>query len=212
MKPLIKEIFLDMDDVLNTFTPFAMNWFDCDVGVMEYEKYDPEWGYDIVRAVNEMHAGENAWTDYDPLTFWSAVPRRLWAAVTPSDFCKELVSACNNLVGPENVCILTCPTLDPDCLAGKLEWIQEYMPENLHRNYCIAPRKRFCSSEHSLLIDDLPRNIVNFQTTYRGGIGLLVPRPWNDLRLVEPVGDYVIERLMNDYDFPIPTMVNGVRI
>lgn len=205
MKPFIREIFIDMDDVLNTFTPFTMAWFDCMIGVTDYDAYDPAWGYDIVEAINVMREEEDEnFIPYDIKSFWRSVPRDGWATVTKTDFCDGLIKACCDLVGERNVCILTAPTLDPDCAAGKMEWIYENLPKELWRNYCISPRKRFCSGEASILIDDKPDNIMGFEKSYRGGHGILVPRPWNDLRSVKPVGDYIMERLLNDFQYPLP--------
>lgn len=205
MKPFIREIFIDMDDVLNTFTPYAMNWFDCDIGPGDYCSYKPEWGYDIVRAVNEMRTEEDPdFIQYETGSFWSEVPRQVWSDCTKTDFCDGLIKACCDLVGIDNVCILTAPTLDPECAAGKMEWIYKKLGPALHRNYCISPRKRFCSGDASILIDDKPDNIRGFERSYRGGHGILCPRPWNDVRAVDPVGDYILERLMNDFEYPLP--------
>ena len=73
MKPLIKEIFIDLDDVLNTFTMYALSEMGCAVSPTSYDEYDSDWGYDIVKACNELYdPGAIKWTT---TSFWAAVPR-----------------------------------------------------------------------------------------------------------------------------------------
>ena len=88
-----------------------------------------------------------------------------------------LLGWCESLVGQENVCLLTSPTIDPDCLAGKLEWIHEFTPKWLHRQYLVGPCKQFCAHPEALLIDDSDKNVNKFRDW--GGQAVLVPRPWN---------------------------------
>jgi 5'(3')-deoxyribonucleotidase len=77
------------------------------------------------------------------------------------------------------ICILTGPTKDPECLAGKYEWITTVLPPYLHRQYLIGPRKQFCAHPEALLIDDSDDNVKAFRGA--GGHAILVPRPWNSL-------------------------------
>ena len=74
---------------------------------------------------------------------------------------------------------MTSPTIDPDCLAGKLEWIHEFTPRWMHRQYLVGPRKQFCAHREALLIDDADKNVNTFREW--GGQALLVPRPWNSM-------------------------------
>ncbi len=201
MKPLIKEIFIDLDDVLNTFTMYTLSELGCDVSPTDYDEYDSDWGYDIVKAMNALLCDpEPPWTTDD---FWADIGRRIWKSVPKTYFCDELIETCANLVGKGNVCILTTPVDDPDCVAGKLEWIQKFLPTWIHRQYALCPRKEFCAHPNALLIDDKESNIRAFAGGHRGGHGIICPRPWNCHRDKRPAGGYILDRLCEDFSYPV---------
>ena len=177
----IKTIFLDLDDVLNRFTMYALQHVGCAVDAYDDSIYEPEWGWDIVKAANALPAiAGPVWQGtFTAEKFWSYIGREVWANAPASDECYLLLGMCENLVGYEDICILSSPTLDPECLAGKLEWIHRYMPKYLHRQYLIGPKKWMCARPDALLIDDSYDNVFSFRNA--GGQALLVPRPWNIL-------------------------------
>ena len=176
----ITKIFIDLDDVLNNFTLHALRHVGCPVEPWEFEKYDPEWGWDIVTAANELHP----FRSFTPERFWSEITRDVWSTAPVGRQANTILEMCVDLVGRENICVLTSPTLDPECAAGKTEWIQSRLPRWLHRQYFIGPPKQFCASPGAVLIDDSDQNIKNF--TANGGLGILVPRPWNTFRSADP--------------------------
>jgi 5'(3')-deoxyribonucleotidase len=161
-------IFLDLDDVLNVMTMPTLRSMGCDI-----VDYDPAWGWDIVKAANATHP---KWS-FTTSQFWNSLRREHWAMLPKSKMCDWLIDRCVSLVGKTNVHILTSPTLDPDCLAGKLEWIQTELPGWLHRQYVITPRKHLCAAPGVLLIDDHYENVLDFRRA--GGKAIVVPRPWN---------------------------------
>ena len=179
----IKRILLDLDDVCNTFTISALMHVGCSIPSVY-----PDVGYDIIAACNLLHPTKT-WTARE---FWEAIPRCLWAETPLSKEYFFILSSAAKLVGTENIFIATSPTKDPDCLAGKLEWIHDNMPSYLHRQYIITPRKWLCANEYTLLIDDSDENVKQFKQA--GGQAVLVPRPWNALRNVNTI-DYLKERL-----------------
>ena len=164
----INRIFLDLDDVLNDLTMSTLRTLGCNI-----KEYDPAWGWDIVKAANSCHPLRN----FTPRSFWESISRRHWATRPKSQLCDWLVRRCENLVGRDSVYVLTSPTKDPDCLAGKLEWIHANLPEWMHRQYMVGPHKHLCASPDSLLIDDRDKNVEEFASS--GGWSILVPRPWN---------------------------------
>ena len=168
-------ILLDLDDVCNRFTMYALKHVGCPVDELAYCDFNPAWGWDIVRAANALHPNHQ----FTPDEFWNSLDRDVWASVPESAEFKALLCRCEELVGSENVCILSSPTHDPDCLAGKLEWIHDHFPKRMHRQFLIGPRKHFCARPDALLIDDSDRNVEAFRA--HGGQALLVPRPWNSL-------------------------------
>jgi len=185
---MLRRIYLDLDDVCNTLAPFVLNAMGCPIGPSDYAAYPREHGFNISDVANHL-LGE---LRYTPVTFWASIPRSVWAKVPESDFFPWLLEKCAKAVGRENVCIATSPTKDPDCLAGKLEWIHGHFPEWMHRQFAITPRKHLFARPDSLLIDDYGENAERFEA--HGGRAILVPRPWNVAWDQEPCG-YIEEKL-----------------
>lgn len=175
---MIRHVFLDIDDTLNSLTLHILGAVHgVDIGTYDYDRFPIEVGYDIIAAYEKLKP-----FDYQTHTiqsFWNAVPREAWAKTPRSPEFDFLLKHSVELVGRENVCLLTSPTKDPECLAGKLEWIHDTMPAWMHRQYLIGPRKHFCARPDSLLIDDSDENVNKFREA--GGNAILVPRPWNSL-------------------------------
>lgn len=173
---MIRRILLDIDDVCNQCTKYALQWVGCPMDYDNFlEKYPPEYGYNIVDVAN----ASLGYKRFDVPSFWNMIPRTFWSTCPVSDEYGWLFDECVRLVGQDNVCFLTGPTKDPDCLAGKLEWISRNSPEFMHRQYLIGPRKRFCAHPEALLIDDNDANVDSFRA--HGGKAITVPRPWNRL-------------------------------
>ena len=177
------KIFLDLDDVLNSFTMYALSSVGCPVSAHELEKFDPSWGFDIIKAANFLHPEG----DFTLESFWKKVKREVWATAPISELFENLIEHCMWMVHKSNICILSSPTNDPECLAGKMEWIYTYCPEWLHKQFLFGPPKHMCASEFSLLIDDSEANYTTFRL--RGGHAILVPRPWNSLHEIYTNGD-----------------------
>jgi len=185
---MIRRIFLDLDDVCNTLAPFVLHSVGGNIGPSDYARYPRAHGFNISDAANAMLGGPR----YTTATLWASIPRSVWVKVPESDFFPWLLDACAQAVGRENVCIATSPTKDPDCLAGKLEWIHDHFPEWMHRQYAITPRKHLFARPDSLLIDDYGENIERFEAN--GGHAITVPRPWNELWALDP-RSYLEEKL-----------------
>ncbi len=178
---MITEILLDIDDVCNQCTKSALQWLNVPMDYDNFEATYPRvFGYDIVSVANHL-TGYNRFT---VPSFWSMIPRVFWASCPVSEEFHWLLAQCEKLVGRENIIFLTSPTKDPDCLAGKLEWIIKTAPSWMHRQYSICTRKRIAANSESLLIDDSDTNVNVFRAT-RNGNAILVPRPWNTLHAVD---------------------------
>ena len=170
---------LDLDDTLNRLTMPVLASLGLDVDPMGFQDYPLEAGYDIVKAANILANPHNdpsiePWTVQ---TLWDSVPRSLWATVPKSDECDFILSVCEQMVGQDNILIATSPTKDPDCLAGKLEWIHTNLPKWLWRQFSITPRKHWLAKPGIMLFDDCPDNVQLFRA--EGGEAVLVSRPWN---------------------------------
>jgi 5'(3')-deoxyribonucleotidase len=164
----LEVIYIDIDGVLN------MMPFDALSKVVGYTvtKYPISGNYDIVKNCNTLLTNKISGND-----FWKQLDRKFWATMPQTLECNWLPDLCAQCVGRNNVFLLTSPVIDPDCLAGKLEWIYANMPRWLHRQFLIGPHKWLCAKSSALLIDDYDKNIGEFQAY--GGQTILVPRPWN---------------------------------
>ena len=72
--------------------------------------------------------------------------------------------------------ILTCPSLDPGCLDGKVRWLHRHLGRSF-RDFLIGPSKHLLARPEFVLIDDSDRNIARFREHH--GHGILFPQIWN---------------------------------
>lgn len=171
---MITEVFLDLDDTLNRFSATAMKYVGCPIDIDRYIG-EPQFrgDYDLVKRVNSYRPGR----EFTIQEFWNAIPRDFWATTPLAAEAHAIIEACERLVGKENVIILTAPTKDPECLAGKLEWIHANLPAHYHRQYIITPRKQYNAAPGRLMVDDSDTNLDAWAA--RGGSYIRVPQPWN---------------------------------
>ena len=177
---MIRRIYLDLDDVCNTLSMYFLRLAGCNVSATDYGDLPTKGSADLAFAANELLGltGEDAYTRE---SFWDRFTREDWANVPETPEFPWLLEQCERLVGRENILIATSPTKDPECAAGKVDWIQEHFPSWMHRQYAITPRKWFFGHDRdSLLVDDNAENARLF--VLNGGQALLVPRPWNEHR------------------------------
>ena len=176
------KIFLDLDDVCNKFTMHALKAVGCPVEAGDLDKFNPEWGFNIIKAANALHPTCDSHWKFTLESFWAQIDREVWVTAPESDEFKWLLERCESLVGRENVCILTTPVVDPSSLSGKLTWIHDHFPDWMHRQYLMGLQKYLLADKLSLLIDDSEKNVVEFRR--HRGQAILVPRPWNPLHNV----------------------------
>jgi len=152
--------FLDVDGVLADFSLGVSKLF-------EMPGFVPSrWNF-----FDEMNLSED--------DFWAkvdAVGDDFWADLEPTPEFPDIISLVEEAFGVERVCLLTSPNANPRCLAGKLKWIKQHLPQ-YSRQYLMAPAKPFVGDARSLLIDDSDANVEKFLA--RGGKTILVPRKWN---------------------------------
>lgn len=173
----INRIFLDMDGVLNVGAPWFLRAAGVSIEPDDIDRYPPDCGPEIVDAANRLLIAEGK----PPLTrtqFWKCTESvEFWRNFPVSNECRDIVDRSVRMVGDDEVYLLTSTTRSPECLAGKLTWIQNNLPTFLHRQYLIGPPKHLCARPDALLIDDFDKNVNAFRKA--GGQALLVPRPWN---------------------------------
>lgn len=190
---MIKRIFLDLDDVLNRCTMYALKCSGCDVDVNGYDGYKPEWGWSMMNAVNALHKTRRFTED----TFWKGFTREFWATIPKSAECDHIIWICSNLVGNDNLFILTRPILHADCYAGKFEWVEKNLPDFMHDKLVPCAYKDICSKSETLLIDDSPKNVQGFIAA--GGDAIMMPRPFNDLHDIEDSRGHVLSQLQSRF-------------
>ena len=183
----VTKIYLDLDDVLNSFSLFVLGRMGCPVGPFDYHLF-PDVGYDIHGALRRLNPDVKMTVD----EFWRNVRFNDWAMAPVSNEASAIIEKSVEKVGRNNVFILTKPTRCPESCSGKLEWIQTHMPRWLQRQFVITPKKGCCARPDSLLIDDNYENLEEFWEA--GGRGLLMPRPWNYMRGADSL-NYVLECL-----------------
>lgn len=176
---MIDSVLIDMDGVANTFHKHVFAFFN--LPYSDDLSYPTECGWDIVSAANKL-AGYERFTSS---TFWNSITREVWATIPISPEFDFICSWAEIQVGRDNVHFLTSPTLSPECVAGKLEWIQQFAPEWMRRQFLIGPSKHLCAKSTTLLIDDSDKNVIKFEGC--GGQSILVPRPWNSLHGRDPI-------------------------
>jgi 5'(3')-deoxyribonucleotidase len=109
--------------------------------------------------------------------FWAPTrTAEFWSTLHWTDDGKDILSVVERLVGEKNIAILTSPTLDPYCVAGKIQWVIDNMPSYRPRTF-VGSRKEMLAHPGVVLIDDTDYKLDRF--TKAGGHGILVPRPWN---------------------------------
>jgi len=188
----MKRIYLDIDDTLNTLSLDLLRFDGLDFNSYE-EVGEWPWGYDIIGAIAELKGEPRM----ELVEYWQRLPRELWAESTLAPDFDAILGFCDDKVGLDNVIVATSPTKCPESLAGKLEWMMEHLPKELHRQYSITPRKWSLGHDTGgVLIDDVQDNCVNFVTPVDGeprGKAILVPRPWNFQRTM-PIMECIQEQ------------------
>jgi len=171
-------IFLDIDGVCSDWDSAAYSLFDIDI---KDEKIREE--IKKGKRLEEFLEDENEmWKEIDKAgeKWWANLELLPWANKL-YDFCKSKT---------ENVCFLTSPSNHPNCVAGKVKWINKHFST---RDFIITPRKEFCARKNTLLIDDSQSKIDKFKEF--GGKAF----KWPHLFSIKD-GDITVEDLMNSID------------
>ena len=161
MRNKIDAILLDMDGVIvNLLHGLLRAHGRLDL----YERW-PIGVYNIP-GVLQM-SGSDFW---DPIAalgseFWRTLPALPWMM----ELWSRLTSVAREVGAELHIC--TSPTLDPGCLKGKLEWLQEAFGQRSFRNFVMTPQKHLLATDRTILIDDSQDNVINFCRA--GGFALL---------------------------------------
>lgn len=176
----VREIYLDLDDTLNTFTSTVGVLYGVASSDHDLSWCRAKYGYDLIAQVSSAYHAMGRRTMsgmFDSEQFWHNIPAPIWERCPKAKHCDDLITACLDAVGPDNVFIATSPSLNPNSASGKVHWINTYVHPRLHRSYHITPRKEKLAAPGRLLIDDCQEHLDNWEA--RGGTTFRVPKPWN---------------------------------
>ena len=183
-QPIIRTIFLDVDEVLANWVGAMLTLLGRDPVEVHahWDTLSPR-PWDVLAVLGE--SGNAMWRAID------AAGADFWHDVEPFPWCHALFAACRS-VAPTY--LLTSPSLHPSSLAGKLAWMQRQFGRDF-RDYLVGPAKHSCAHPGALLIDDSPHNCEKFIA--HGGHAVVFPGVGNDLHHVAPVERvaYVTEQL-----------------
>lgn len=114
--------------------------------------------------------------------FWKPLDHGFWAELKWMEDGVKIISLIEHKFGDENITLLTSPSECPGAASGKMEWVQQRLPD-YSRRVMIGAQKHLCANANSILIDDCAENCHKFRIA--GGHAILVPRPWNCLHRMQ---------------------------
>lgn len=164
------KFFIDMDGVLADFVESAVEL----VTGLQREIVMRGWP----KGVHDMHVALKMGKD----DFWHKIGEggvHFWHRLRPYVWSMPMYKMLSEL---GSCIILSSPTRDPACAAGKMGWIQAHFAASASqtfREYVLAPakQKQLLVGKHRILIDDNERNVRQWEAA--GGRAVLVPQPWN---------------------------------
>lgn len=150
--------FIDLDGVLVDFVQGAFDYHDINIPW-------PEIQWDFLK-----QAG------IEPDAFWTPLDQPFWASLKPTSELFVIIPAAERKFGVENVFLCSSPCETAGCITGKAMWVEKHLP-SYSRRLILTNRKEVFSGPGRVLIDDRDENVEGWEKA--GGIGVLVPRPWN---------------------------------
>ena len=150
------KIYQDMDGCLTNFGK-AIKELGLSFDVLDNE---PNKAWPII-----TKAGENFWSQME----WQKDGKELW-----------------NYVKKYNPVILSAPSSANSSKTGKRLWVKNELGQNVETILCKAAEKQQYTNDHSILIDDMQKNID--QWISRGGIGILHTNTKSTIKKLKDLG------------------------
>lgn len=164
---MIQKIFLDMDGVMADFVQGMCN---------RHHRLHP-WLHNPDLQEQDL---QRVWGGMSQEVFWSVTDFEFWSTLPKAPFADEIVQASIDLVGVENVAILSAPTYHcPGCVPGKFAWLDRLYPQ-ISWHAVFTKAKEFIARPGVLLVDDFKSNLDKFAAA--GGSVLQCPAPHNERR------------------------------
>lgn len=124
--------------------------------------------------------------------FWEKISvygENFWRGLEEYPWFKDLY---NELSKIGNVYFLSAPTLDSNCVKGKLLWLQDHFGLNFKR-YIFTKHKYLLAKPDNFLVDDFEEQFRGFLDA--GGNAVLFPQSWNGNRDVEKKLEFVLSSI-----------------
>jgi len=166
---------------------------------------------DFIRGMCRAHKKINPYRGVAPpleswelADLWNLTPEEFWKPGNEESFWseldwtsdgKEILHVAERIAGPENIYLLTSPSLSPSCAAGKMAWVQTEMP-NYARRLLIGACKPAVAGPTKILIDDFDSNCKKFHEA--GGHVIVAPRPWNSNGMIPDTASHIAQVLRNN--------------
>ena len=100
---------------------------------------------------------------------------KFWISLKPAPHHLFFIEVCKEMVGKENVYILSSPVNDDGhCIAGKKSWLANYTDFPEERIYIRGDKESIppmFPNHRCILVDDRTKNVTKFELT--GGIGIV---------------------------------------
>lgn len=180
------QIFLDMDGVIANFTKKAYEM----LGYSEAEMIESlkTWKVPNNQSVTNQ-------LDISSGDFWRAVYRKgsmeFWTSLEVIEEGRELL---NELRKIGEVFILSAPTKDKNCWAGKVEWLSKHRL-GFGNNIVLTKHKYLLAGTNKVLIDDAIENIVPWNEASQFPTGIYYPQPWNEASAETNKVEYVLNQI-----------------
>lgn len=128
---------------------------------------------------NEPHDSVTTWDFWkdqwgmSSSEFWSKCRGYdFWFGLKPYPWAKEFYESLKSL---GEVTITTAPSMDPDCIRAKIDWLNHHL--GVHPSDVMCGQKKWLMARNGLLIDDSPENCLQFKL--KKGSVVMFPQPWN---------------------------------
>ncbi len=162
-----KNCLLDMDGVLANFVQGSLDIHNIKMDAeMLYAGHEGQWDFVKILGMSQP-------------AFWKPMDEEFWAKLDPMPDAFKILELVEARFGRENVMLLTSPSNNYGCHAGKIRWMERHLPRHYSKTagHMFGSRKELLARPNNWLIDDRDQNVDDFRS--HGGIGTLVPRVWN---------------------------------
>ena len=157
---------------------------------------------DLVSGIKEIFGEPNyentwnihEWYNMDNDTFWSKTENEeFWANLKGFDGWNNFL---NGLMLIDDVVLCSSPRSCPYSFSGKFKWIQKNLGKDFKDYIFIEQKHLLATIPNIILIDDYDGNVDSFRNN--GGKAILIPRAYNENRLITNPYKYVIRELIKE--------------